>query len=43
MRSFSTYYSPEFIIVIRSRKVKWVGHVAHMEGREMHVSFHDKT
>jgi len=30
MRNFSTYSSPDFIKVIRSRKVKWVGHVAHL-------------
>jgi hypothetical protein len=42
MKNFSTYSSPEFIIVVGSRKFKWEGLVAHMGGREMHIRFCDK-
>jgi hypothetical protein len=32
------YSSPNIIWVIKSRRIRWVGHVAHM-GREVHTGF----
>jgi hypothetical protein len=33
------YASPNIIQVIKSRKMKWAGHVAHMGNWEMHTVF----
>jgi hypothetical protein len=33
------YYSPITIRVIKSRRMKWAGHVARMERRGMHIGY----
>jgi hypothetical protein len=31
--------SPNIILMIKSSRIRWVGHVARMEEREMHTGF----
>jgi hypothetical protein len=33
------YYSPSIIRMIKSRTMRWVGHVARMKKREMHIGY----
>jgi len=33
------YLSPNIVQVIKSRRMGWVGHVAHMEGGETYTGF----
>jgi hypothetical protein len=33
------YSSPNIILGIKLRRMRWVGHVAHMGEREMHTGF----
>jgi hypothetical protein len=33
------YSSPSIIRMIKSRRIRWVGHVARMGRREMHVEY----
>jgi len=35
----NSYTSPNIIWAIKSRKIKWVGHVAHMGEREIHTNY----
>jgi hypothetical protein len=33
------YSSPNIITMIKSRRMRWAGHVARMERREMHIGY----
>jgi hypothetical protein len=33
------YSSPDIIRMIKSRRMRWAGHVARMGGREMHIGY----
>jgi hypothetical protein len=33
------YYSPNLIRMMKSRRMRWVGHVARMGRREMHIGY----
>ena len=33
------YSSPNIVWVIKSRRMRWEGHVAHMEGDEAYIGF----
>jgi hypothetical protein len=33
------YYSPSIIKMIKSRRMRWARHVAHMERREMRIGY----
>jgi hypothetical protein len=33
------YSSPNIIGMIKSRRMRWVGHIARMERRQMHVGY----
>jgi hypothetical protein len=35
----NVYSSPNIIRTIKSRRMKWAGHVARMEKREMHIGY----
>jgi hypothetical protein len=35
----NTYASPDIIRMIKSRRIRWAGHVARVERREMHIVF----
>ena len=36
---YALYSSPDIIRVIKSRRMRWAGHVARMGSREMHTEF----
>jgi hypothetical protein len=37
--SFNLYSSPSLIRMMKSRRMRWAGHVACMEGKGMHIGF----
>jgi hypothetical protein len=39
MISFNLYSSPSIIRMMKSRRMRWAGHVAGMGGRGMHVGY----
>jgi hypothetical protein len=39
MRSFITYSSPNIIRMIKSRRMRWSGHVARMRRLGMHIVY----
>jgi hypothetical protein len=36
---YNLYSSPSIIRMIKSRRIRWIGHVARMGGRGMHIGY----
>jgi hypothetical protein len=41
--NYKLYTSPDIIRVIKSRRMRWAAHVAHMDRYKMHINFGWKT